>query len=161
MALFAFGARVCRAQESDTSATFRNPPIAKGFDYRVANLRNFFNTYNSPLALYAEDFVLMADKYNLDYRLVPAISGVESTFGKQIPSGSYNAYGWANGNYSFESWPNSIEVVSKTLRTQYVDRGANSVPEIARIYAPPSSTWAGNVQYFINKIDPLPLSFEI
>ena len=32
-----------------------------------------------------EDFVTYADTNGLDYRLVPAITGVESTFGKLIP----------------------------------------------------------------------------
>ena len=63
-------------------------------DYRVVSLKRFFEKYDSPLADYAEKFVKEADKYNLDWRLVPAISGVESTFGKRIPYGSFNAYGF-------------------------------------------------------------------
>lgn len=161
IALFTASADFCRARESDSSATLKSQENRSAFDYRVQNLTRFLEKYNSPLSIYAGDFVAYADKYNLDYRLVPAISGVESTFGKQIPYNSYNAYGWANGNYSFRSWTDSIEVVSKTLRNQYIDRGANSIPQIARIYAPPSSSWAGKVQYFVTKIDPLPVSFDI
>ena len=52
----------------------------------------------------------------LDYRLVPAISGVESTFGKHIPDNSYNAYGWANGNYSLNPGKILLVVVSETLK---------------------------------------------
>ncbi|MEJ2347935.1 MAG: hypothetical protein P8Y17_01900 [Patescibacteria group bacterium] len=130
-------------------------------DYREEILRNFLEGYGSPLAPYSKVFISLADEYDLDWRLVPAITGVESTFGKRIPSNSYNAYGWANGAYAFESWEESIEVVSRTLRERYIDKGADSVSEIARIYAPPSSTWAGKVKFFMKKINPFPLTFSL
>jgi hypothetical protein len=147
-----------------SSANLKSDNILKSdgkIDYRVTILGNFLEQYNSPLAPYAKDFIAYADEYNIDWRLVPAISGVESTFGKRIPSNSYNAYGWANGNYSFKSWEDSIKIVSKTLREKYYDRGANTVGKIARIYAPPSTTWAWKVNYFMNKIDNLPVHFDL
>jgi hypothetical protein len=130
-------------------------------DYRVLALYSYFKSHNSPLADYSQDFIKIADKYELDWRLIPAISGVESTFGKNLPSGSYNAYGWANGKYSFESWEESIEIVSKTIREKYINKGAVSVNQIGRIYAPPSSTWSWKVNYFMNEIDPLPVEFSL
>lgn len=122
-------------------------------DERVVKLEAYFAKHNSPLKPHAYDFVYYADTYGLDWKLVPAISGVESTFGKRIPMNSYNAYGWANGKYAFTSWENSIEVVSRTLKEKYVNRGLDTVPKIARVYAPPSTTWSGNVQFFMNQID--------
>lgn len=92
---------------------------------------------------------------------MPAIAGVESNFGKRIPTNSYNAYGWANGNYYFKSWENSIETVSKTLKTKYIDRGAIKIHQIAKIYAPPSSSWANKVKYFTNQIGPTGIAFDI
>lgn len=130
-------------------------------DYRVLMLKEFFDRYNSPLSNHAQSFIIQADNYSLDWRLVPAITGVESTFGKRIPQNSYNAYGWANGAYYFDSWDQSISVVSKTLKEKYIENGADSLNEIARRYAPPSSTWAFKVKYFMDKIDPLPLTFTI
>jgi len=134
---------------------------AEEFDYRVAVLENYLDEHDSPLADYADEFVASADKYGLDWRLVPAITGVESTFGKQIPENSFNAYGWANGDYRFDSWEDSIDHVSMTLKTKYVDRGAPTLAKIARRYAPPSTTWAGKVKYFVTKIDKLPVTFDI
>ncbi len=150
------------AQESGISAVpkFREEK-AVGFDYRIYMLRKFLNKNNSPLTPYSADFIKLADYYGIDWRMVPAISGVESTFGKRIPQGSYNAYGWANGKYAFKSWPDSIDVVTKTLKTKYVDKGATSINKIARIYAPPSTTWGRNVKFFVGKISPLPLTFDI
>lgn len=123
-------------------------------DERVLKLSQFLQSHNSPLAPYAHVFIEKADAYGLpDWKLVPAISGVESTFGKRIPYNSYNAYGWANGAYSFNSWEESIDTVSKTLKQKYYNRGADTVEEIAYIYAPPSKTWARNVRFFMGKIE--------
>ncbi len=130
-------------------------------DKRVATLENFLEKYDSPLAPYSEVFIATADKYNLDWRLIPAITGVESTFGKRIPYNSFNAYGWANGEYRFTSWEESIEIVGEALRTKYEDKGAVSINQIARRYAPPSSTWAGKVKFFMRKIEAYPLEFDL
>lgn len=160
--LFATPGRALADETADVSASFKTVPQETGFDYRVENLRNYLLKFNSPLAAYAADFVKNADENGLDYRLVASISGVESTFGKQIPSSkSYNAYGWAGGKYSFQSWPDSIGVVSATLKTEYIEKGAATIAKIARRYAPPSTTWGGNVKFFIGKIDKLPLNFDL
>ncbi len=161
--LFGISTKHSLAQEltADGSATIKRNSIGTGFDYRVSNLRAFLEKYNSPLSKYAEEFVAYADIYGIDYRLVPAISGVESTFGKHIPYKSYNAYGWANGEYRFTSWENSIDHVSMTLKTKYIDAGAPTITKIARRYAPPSTTWGRNVNFFMGKIDILPLTYDI
>jgi hypothetical protein len=122
-------------------------------DSRIEKLEKYLESHNSPLSDYAEDFVQIADKYSLDWRLVPAITGVESTFGKRIPYNSYNAYGWSNGNYKFSSWEDSINHVSKFLKEKYIDRGLDTVDKIAPVYAPPSNTWGKNVKFFMEKID--------
>ncbi len=130
-------------------------------DYRVAKLRDYLRSQNSPLVEYAEDFVSLADKYNLDWRLIPAITGVESTFGKRIPYKSFNAYGWAGGEYRFTSWQESIEVVSKSLKEDYIEKGAPSLTKIGRRYCPPNPAWSGKVKFFMNKIEALPLTFDL
>lgn len=122
-------------------------------DLRIEKLKRFLSFYESPLVNSVIDFIQIADKYQLDWKLIPAITGVESTFGKAIPFGSFNAYGWANGAYYFNSWEESIETVAKTLRENYINRGADTVEKIAPIYAPPSPTWAWKVKYFMEKIE--------
>ena len=122
-------------------------------DNRVSKLRTFLQSYNSPLADFSSVFIKAADKYGIDWKLVPCISGVESTFGKAIPYNSYNAYGWANGEYYFQSWEDSIEIVSRTLRANYYNRGVDTVEKIAPIYAPPSTTWVRNVRFFMEKLE--------
>ncbi len=122
-------------------------------DARVNQLQNFLTKYDSPLAPYASNFIEMADKYQIDWKLLPAIAGVESTFGKQIPYNSYNAYGWNNGYYRFKSWEDSIEIVSKALREKYYNSGLDNPYKIGPIYAPPSKTWASKVVRFMSQIE--------
>lgn len=130
---------------------------------RVVILYNFLDNYNSPLKNYALNFVEDADKYKLDYRLLAAISGVESTFGQQLPYNSYNAWGWGiygDNMIRFNSYPEAITSISKSLRENYIDNWkAQNVYQIGRFYAA-SPTWAQRVVYFMGKIEPesLPLS---
>jgi len=130
-------------------------PIKENPDNRVIILREFLGKFNSPLAPFAVNFIETADKYDLDWKLVAAISGVESTFGHQIPYASFNGWGWGiygNNVIRFSSWKEGIETVSKGLRENYIDRGTKNVYEIGRFYAA-SPTWAQRVSYFMRKID--------
>ncbi|MCJ7804488.1 hypothetical protein MUP35_02025 [Patescibacteria group bacterium] len=136
------------------SGVLKTEPIQ--LDNRVEKLTAFLEKYDSPLGPYAETFVFMADKYQIDWKLLPAISGVESTFGKQIPYNSYNAYGWNNGNYRFQSWENSIEIVSQALKEKYYNRGLDNPYKIGRVYAPPSPFWGKRVDNFMKTIDSFP-----
>lgn len=84
-------------------------------DDRKMKLSAFLAGKNSPLFDYAGNFIAAADEFAIDWRLLPAIAGIESSFGQVIPAGSYNAYGWGNGRIYFSSWSESIEVVSRAL----------------------------------------------
>jgi len=130
-------------------------------DNRVAQLRGFLKSYNSPLTPSAQVFIDAADQAQIDWRLVPAITGVESTFGKQIPLNSFNAYGWANGTYRFQSWEESITIVSQALREKYYNRGLDTPYKIGPVYAPPSQTWAGKVTHFMEEIEAFNAPFSL
>lgn len=146
------------AQEllAGSSAALLKPVASEATDSRVRILREYLEKYNSPLVPYAATFVETADKYNLDWKLVAAISGVESTFGREIPYESFNGWGWGiygDNMIRFSSWKEGIETISEGLRTKYIDKwGAKDVYEIGRFYAA-SPTWAQRVEYFMGKIE--------
>lgn len=142
---------------ASSAALTASPELkVKAYDNRAAILRAYLKKRNSPLADHAETFVEEADKNGLDWKLVAAISGLESSFGLHIPYNSYN--GWGYGVYGnnvrrFESWDDGIAVVSNALRKDYMEKwGATTIPEIGRIYAA-SPTWAQRVQFFMNDIE--------
>lgn len=122
-------------------------------DVRTQKLTAYFSAWQSPLTPYAGVFINSADKYQLDWTLVAAISGVESGFGKHIPYESYNAWGWNNGNYQFQSWEHGIDHVHQVLKEKYYDRGLQTPWQMGTVYAPPSSTWARKVEYFTTQLD--------
>ena len=63
-------------------------------DARVEIVRQFFERYKSPLEPYASSVVEVADTYNLDFRLIPAIAMQESNLCKKAPENSYNCWGF-------------------------------------------------------------------
>lgn len=137
-----------------SSAVLKNSVLGiENPDPRVKQLNNFLNSHYSPLTPYAACFIQAADKYQIDWRLIPAITGVESSFGKQIPLNSFNAYGWNNGYFKFKSWQDSIEHVAKVLNEKYFAKGLDNPDKIGPVYAPPSKSWAGKVTFFMKKIE--------
>ena len=140
---------------SAPSATLALAPKDVEIDNRGKILNAYLVKYNSPLAEHADTFIEQADKYNLDWKLVAAISGVESYYGQHIPAYSYN--GWGFGVYGsnvlrFTSWDDGIATVSQALRNEYMDaRGATNVYEIGATYAA-DPRWAYKVQHFIDEI---------
>ncbi len=132
----------------DTAASIS--PESLKHSERVENIRKFFEKRNSPLAKYAEEFVLAADYYNIDYRLVAAISIVESS-GGLVNFRPYNAWGW--GSSGFDNWKDGIWSVSKGLAQGYYAKGLDTPYEIGRVYCPPSSSsWASKVSYLMKQI---------
>jgi len=131
--------------------------IKKSREQRIEALEKFFTKLNSPLKANAATFVDVADKYNLDYRLLPAISCMESTCGKALIEGSYNPFGWGiygrNAVY-FKSYDEAIETVAKSMKENYISKGLNTTEKIAPVYTPPNYVnWRNGVNYFISRID--------
>ncbi len=116
---------------------------------KVENIRKYLAGRNAPLADYAEEFVKAADYYSIDYRIVAAISVIESGGGKHNFK-AYNAWGW--GKSPFENWTDGIWSVSAGI-SRYYSRGLTRPELIAPYYCPPNAVkWAQNVNYVMNQI---------
>ncbi len=149
------------AREAGASAQKSFPEVdLNSPDDREAKLSAFLAGKNSPLSNYADNFIAVADEFVIDWRLLPAIAGIESSFGQVIPAGSYNAYGWGNGRIYFSSWPESIEVVSRALSEKYYQKGLDTPEKIGPVYAPPSPDWAGKIRLVMNQIDQIEMPLE-
>ncbi len=124
-------------------------------------LAKYLARFDSPLQYHAQDFVDAARMYDLDWKLIPSIAGVESTFGKQIPGG-YNAWGW--GVYGtqaiyFSSWRDGIFTLAKGLREGYLNKGLTDPYAINRVYAA-SPRWGANVTFFMNDLNTFAAQYE-
>lgn len=136
-------------------------------EYRAKRIDDYFTAKKVPMAGYGELLVEAADKYDLDWRLLPALAMRESTGGKQACGGKlsaeWNPWGWnsCKGN-GFNSMEESIEAVAKHLsgnheRTaRYYKSKQGNVKAILQVYNPPSvvATYAQEVMGIMAKISP-------
>jgi hypothetical protein len=133
-------------------------------DARGLLLHNFIARYqpNSPFLTLSDYLVFTADKYTLDYRLIPAIAMCESNLGTHIPShDSFNAWGIAvytgqqNGK-KFNDWPAAIDWVGKFIKEKFYDKNITNLNDIGAIWDPPSVekdySWTKCVSSFMDEM---------
>lgn len=126
-------------------------------DSRVTALEEFFSRYRSPLLPYSQKLVDVADKYSLDWRLLPAIAMQESTLCQRIPKNSFNCWGYGIYGGKVKRFPDfntAIETVSQTLSEKYKDKhGLEGPKEIVTRYTPANTNdWSGQVSYVMERI---------
>jgi hypothetical protein len=97
-------------------------------DPRLESLKRFFHSVHSPLERLASVFISEADEHELDWRLLPGLSFVESTGGKS-PRGN-NIFGWNNGNSNFRTISEGIHVVASRLANAPMYRGKDLVAKL-------------------------------
>ena len=85
-----------------------SPVAEERTDPRLQTLKEFFT--DCPAAEFAHVFLDAADEYNLDWRLLPSISFVESTGGKAAKNN--NLFGWDAGRAEFSSLSAGIQKVA-------------------------------------------------
>ncbi len=148
-------------------------------DARALIVTNFLKRYNTPKPrgggnlnhplvpeeYFGEFFVKLADKYNLDFRLLPAIAMQESNLCNHTPKPkdktgntieSYNCLGF--GVYGkkvtiFPSFEANFEQAAKTLKKHYIDVGLDTPYKIMKKYTPPSDgSWAESVNQWMTEM---------
>ena len=82
-------------------------------DPRLETLRSFFRNSDCPAEQYAAAFLEAADHNELDWRLLPSLSYIESTGGKAAPYN--NLFGWDSGRAHFPSPIAGIHAVGYRL----------------------------------------------
>lgn len=125
-------------------------------DARLTAVKEFFKRYKSDLLPYADDVIIAADKYGIDYRLIPAIAMQESNLCKKVPKDSYNCWGF--GIYGkkvtrFDNYKDAIDTVTKTLASKYKANGLETPEQIMTKYTPGSNgSWANGVNHFMDQL---------
>ena len=126
-------------------------------DARPVIIQKYLEKYDSPLLPYAQDLFNASEKYGVDYRLIVAIAQCESNLCKKSPSGSFNCWGFENGETKFLSWQQAFDQVAKTLKEKYLDQGLTTPEQIMPKYAPPSvekgGPWAKCVTQFMEDLE--------
>ncbi len=129
-------------------------------DGRAISIKNYLLKYQAPEALLSEvDFLVQkADQYNVDPRLVIAITRKESTFCKNIATlkdgsssnncGGLGIYGSTIQKFStIHDW---LDAEIRFLADAYIEHGITDTCEIEKTYTPPSKgKWCAAINYYL------------
>lgn len=127
---------------------------------RAAKIDAYYAKYNMPLEGYGMKMVLEAEKHDVDWRMMPAISIRESTGGKfACKSVTYSAFGFGSCRINFKSYDQAIELLAKNLggnnpnTAHFYDGKTNR--QILQSYNPPSviPKYADEVMAIMDKIE--------
>jgi len=122
-------------------------------DLRAEQMRVVLSKYKSPMVGLEDVLIKTAEKYGLDWTLMAAIAGTESSFAKRMPYNCNNPYGWGiygDNKLCFKSLEDSIEGVASGLAKKY---NISSIESIAHTYNTVSTDgWISHTKFFMNKI---------
>lgn len=126
-------------------------------DKQIKLIRYYLRFKKSPLADYAQDFVIIAKQTNLNPYLLVAISGQESTFATGHLCGTSNAFGFGVPCFNFKTFKEAISAVATTISTSPTYSGyreTNEILELGRRYnAVDYEGWARKVSNFISELE--------
>jgi hypothetical protein len=123
-------------------------------DTRCRSLQKFFRSYESPLQRFSLSFIKAADRHGLDWRLLPAISMVESSGGKYYRKN--NVFGWNSGRTRFQSIEAGIRYVASRFAQSPLYAGRTSMG-ILQKYNPAPNDYPPKVAHFMRELSPDPI----
>jgi hypothetical protein len=135
--------RVTNPEPPDAASQYRNDP-------RLKSLKKFFQLGDCPARYLAAEFLSAADQHNLDWRLLPSISIVESSGGRAARHN--NMFGWDNGKASFISVRAGIHDMARNLADSKRYRDED-VDGILRKYNP-NANYPSVVKSVMRRISP-------
>lgn len=141
--LFAFPAVVNTSQVTAKAGTAQ-------YDARLRKIEQFFADRDCPLRDSAAVFLEAADRNDLDWRLLPSISMVESSGGKDYRNN--NVFGWDSCNESFSSVGEGIHYVASQLANSKLYKDKNLDGKL-RIYNS-NPEYPHRVKAFMRVMDP-------
>jgi hypothetical protein len=118
-------------------------------DPRYLVLSQFLTGRECPVARHAADFIIAADQNDLDWRLLPSISIVESGGGKEYRNN--NVFGWASCNVHFSSVKAGIHAVAYHLANSKLYRHKN-LESMLRTYNAANPNYAVKVKNVMRSI---------
>lgn len=153
--LFAGGmvmvAGMVSVQPSNSPSQTPQPAPDHRDDPRLETLTNFFHKLACPAEKYAAEFLKAADNNELDWRLLPSLSFVETAGGKGARNN--NLFGWDSGRAKFPSPAAGIHAVGYHLRhaSQYRNK---KLDRLLAAYNPATEEYAETVKSVMRRISP-------
>lgn len=141
-------------------AAYATESATPKLDTRISSTESFLGKYNSTLASSSALIIKYSDEYNIDYKIIPAIAGIESTFCKNYPEASHNCFGYmnidGNGIWLFEDFESAIRKVAWAIGTrpqfqEWRDDRADFW-KLARVYnGGDRKKWQATLEHFISE----------
>jgi hypothetical protein len=125
-------------------------PDRRQTNSRLERLKSFFGKRDCPAKEYSGEFIAVAERYALDWRLLPSISFLESTGGKAAKNN--NLFGWNSGRTGFESAIAGIHEVGRRLGHSRRYR-SKTLDELLATYNP-TGDYAQKVKDIMRRIAP-------
>ncbi len=125
----------------------QNPPVLR--DNRYERLESFFQSFGCPAPHYVDEYLGAADSFAIDYRLLPAISVLESTCG--IYQRLNNRWGWDSARKGFSSFRAGLQYIARQLSEGHFYKN-KSLEDKVRTYNP-NPQYARQVRKLMLKID--------
>lgn len=124
-----------------------NPLVLR--DTRYDRLESFFQSFGCPAPHYVNEYLGAADSYAIDYRLLPAISVLESTCG--IYQRLNNRWGWDSARKGFSSFRAGLQYIARQLSEGHFYKN-KPLEEKVRMYNP-NPQYARQIKKLMLKID--------
>jgi hypothetical protein len=129
--------------------TIAGNPSALVRDNRYDKLESFFQSFGCPAPHYVDEYLGAADSNAIDYRLLPAISVLESTCG--VYQRLNNRWGWDSARKGFSSFRAGLQYIARQLSVGRFYRN-KSLEEKVYTYNP-NPQYVRQVQKLMLKID--------
>lgn len=122
-------------------------------DLRAVKMHAVLEQYHSPMVGLEDELIATAEQYNLDWTLLAAIAGTESSFAIHMPANCINPYGWGiygANKLCFDSLQAAVKGVAEGLHDKY---DTSSLEAIAHTYNHVSTAgWLSHTKFFMRKI---------
>ena len=102
-------------------------------DKRHERLEAFFQSFGCPAPHHVKEYLGTADSFDIDYRLLPAISVLESTCG--VHQRLNNRWGWDSARKGFASFRAGLEYIARQLTEGRYYKG-KTLEEKVHMYNP-------------------------
>lgn len=130
------------------TSTSQPEPVSP--DPRTVRLKKFLVKLHCPVFDLADDFVQAADENQLDWRLLPSISVIESGGGKAYRNN--NIFGWNQGLVVFPTIRSGIHTVAFKLAKSPLYKNRDLLGKL-HLYNP-YANYAESVMSVMNRISP-------
>ena len=117
---------------------------------KIDKLQGYLASIGSPMAPYAFVVIDETEKCGADYRLITAIAGNESGYGR-VPYKLYNPYGFLNDT-QYSGWEQALGVLTCKV-ANYTNKYGSNLVTLGKVYGAHNyEQWAKNINWHLSRI---------